>query len=62
MNCKKHENIGKAMTGNNYGSPEIWKIVFDLRMSSCLVVAIIISDYQKLLITGKQGIFVVAKL
>ena len=32
-----------------------------VRTSSCLVVAILISDYQKLLIRGEQGIFAVAK-
>ena len=32
-----------------------------LRTSCCLVVAILISDYQKLPIAGKQGIFAVAK-
>ena len=87
MNCKQHENIGKAMAANNYRSFR-WKAEFGeksqneasddnklwisfstrfvrsfvyLRMNSCLVVGILISDYQKLHITAKQGILAIAK-
>ena len=64
MNCKQHENIEKAMAAIYYGSPNsttFGRSFVYLRTSSCLVVAILISDYQKLLIISKQGIFAVAK-
>ena len=65
MNCKQHENFGKALAANCYGSPgvqrDFGRSFAYLRTSAYFVAAILISDYQKLAITGKQDIFVVAK-
>ena len=64
MICKQHQNIGKMMAAYYYGCPVQRDLEDHLFISGrfpALVVAILIWDYQKLPITGKQGIFEVAK-
>ena len=64
MNYKQHVKIKKAMAAKLLlipSSSRFGRSLVYLRTNSYLVVAITISDYQKLPVTGKQGLFGVAK-